>query len=445
MERDGILIDPPYFSRQAKKADEKAKEKEEGLNVFLRGMGVEPINWRSPQQKVKLFHETLKLPVSPVCGKGKTKKGKAPTDHKAVEWLRDYSRKRNMADVSAALDKAIDLQRCHSSIKYLKKFPLHADKNGYIHCSMAPDTSTFRLAARCPELQQVPIRKEKDEFEIRKGFIAPEGRSYLVADQSQLEMRIISHLLIKMYGDYSLHNDILAADCHSANAIRVFGRVYSHKRISYVDVDGNFHEIFIKDLPPQYLKKHPDPFVSGLRDDIKSVAYGLNYGMTEHSLGARLKDENGEPIGSELASQIISAYLDLYPGLRKFFAFCKQFVRKHAGMYTLLGRFRNIPDGLDSRDWVVDKAARIAANVPEQGGGAEIVTLWMLLIEHDTVLRKLEFSQRLQIHDEIDGYCWKGTEEECCNRVADLGTTCFELLTPLVCEPGTGESWHDAK
>lgn len=450
MERDGLLVDKEYFRTQAKKAEEKAAQLEVDIYEWTRRSGkTERVNWRSPDQEVEYLYGLLKLPRSPVCGKGRTKKAQFSTDSAALKYLRDWAKK-NRADsgIREGLDKVLTLKKCYSSIKYLRKFPEHADNAGYIHCSMAPDTETFRLAARCPELQQVPVRKDKDEFAIRRGFIAPPGYTYIVVDQSQLEMRILAHILKKRFNDDSLIKDVLAKDCHSQNAIRIWGKVYKGRQVPLARTAEEIPSaplVNFENLPPDYLKNHPITWVAELREQIKRIAYGLNYGMTKISLGAHLTDEKGEPIGEDMAEVLIEAYKDLYPSLRLYATWCHDFGNLQGGMYSLLGAFRPIPDCMDDRRWVREAGGRQAENTPMQRGAAEIMALGMIRIENCPILKELGCKQRMQIHDEIDAYAPNDTAKEAGEVIGRHLESAIDLFCPLQAKPGYGANWYDAK
>lgn len=62
-----------------------------------------------------------------------------------------------------------------------------------MHCSMNLNTETGRLSCRRPNLQNQPAL-EKDRYFIRKAFRAPAGRTLVVADYGQLELRILAHM-----------------------------------------------------------------------------------------------------------------------------------------------------------------------------------------------------------------------------------------------------------
>jgi DNA polymerase-1 len=59
-----------------------------------------------------------------------------------------------------------------------------------VHCSLNINTETGRLSARRPNLQNQPAL-EKDRYGIRKAFIAEPGKSLIVADYGQLELRLL--------------------------------------------------------------------------------------------------------------------------------------------------------------------------------------------------------------------------------------------------------------
>ena len=67
------------------------------------------------------------------------------------------------------------------------------DENSRIHCSLNLNTETGRLSARQPNLQNQPAL-EKDVYRIRSAFAAAPGKSLIVADYGQLELRVLAHM-----------------------------------------------------------------------------------------------------------------------------------------------------------------------------------------------------------------------------------------------------------
>ena len=94
--------------------------------------------------------------------------------------------------------------------------PLAIRSDGRIHSAFDQTTAaTGRLASRNPNLQNIPIRSEVGR-QIRRAFVPGPGYDHiLVADYSQLELRLIAHLS----GDQGLISAFTAGhDIHAATA-----------------------------------------------------------------------------------------------------------------------------------------------------------------------------------------------------------------------------------
>jgi DNA polymerase-1 len=86
-----------------------------------------------------------------------------------------------------------ELQKLRST--YVESLPLavHAG-TGRIHTSFnQTGAATGRLSSSDPNLQNIPVRSPRGEA-IRRGFIPAEGCTLLVADYSQIELRLMAHL-----------------------------------------------------------------------------------------------------------------------------------------------------------------------------------------------------------------------------------------------------------
>ena len=96
-----------------------------------------------------------------------------------------------------ACEAFASLVECGKIQKMLSTFirPLqgYADNDGRVHCSLNINTETGRLSSRMPNLQNQPAL-EKDRYRVRDAFAAAEDQLLIVADYSQLELRVMAHM-----------------------------------------------------------------------------------------------------------------------------------------------------------------------------------------------------------------------------------------------------------
>ena len=67
------------------------------------------------------------------------------------------------------------------------------DKDSRLHTNYTQETSTGRLTSENPNLQNIPI-KGKYGTEIRSAFVSSSGKKLIVADYSQIELRVVACL-----------------------------------------------------------------------------------------------------------------------------------------------------------------------------------------------------------------------------------------------------------
>jgi DNA polymerase I len=152
--------------------------------------------------------------------------------------------------------------------------PLVDPTTGRIHTTLSQTiAATGRLSSSHPNLQNIPIRRQEGR-EIRRAFVPGEGYDQLlVADYSQIELRIMAHL---SQDEGLLEAFASAEDVHATTAAKVF------------------------DLPL-------DAVDGALRDRAKAVNYGLAYGLTAYGLSQQLG------IPPDEAQEIVDAYLERFP------------------------------------------------------------------------------------------------------------------------------------
>ena len=284
--------------------------------------------------------------------------------------------------------------------------PLVDPATGRIHTTFSQTiAATGRLSSSNPNLQNIPVRRQEGR-EIRRAFVAGPGYAQLlVADYSQIELRILAHLS----GDEGLLDAFTAGeDIHATTAAKVF------------------------DVPL-------DAVDATLRDRAKAVNYGLAYGLTPYGLGQQLQ------IPPEEAAAIVDAYFERFPKVRSFLDDAVQAAARDGYTTTLFGRRRYLPDLTSDNRNRRQMAERMALNAPIQGTAADVIKLAM--IELDRALDRSALSTRvlLQVHDEVILEVPDGELDEAQRLVVDTLAQIVDLAVPLDVDTAVGPTWFDAQ
>jgi DNA polymerase I len=284
--------------------------------------------------------------------------------------------------------------------------PLVDPQTGRIHTTLSQTiAATGRLSSSHPNLQNIPVRREEGR-EIRRAFVPGEGfTALLVADYSQIELRIMAHLsgdegLLDAFGS---HEDI-----HATTAAKVFD-------LPLEDVDG------------------------ALRDRAKAVNYGLAYGLTAFGLGQQLQ------IPPDEAQEIVDAYFERFPKVRSFLDAAVADATRDGYTTTLFGRRRYLPDLRSDNRNRRQMAERMALNAPIQGTAADVIKLAMIELAHALDRSGLATQLLLQVHDEVILEVPDGEMEAAEELVVDTLSSVVELAVPLDVDTAFGPTWFDTQ
>ena len=342
MEHAGIGVDRSYLEEMGADLREKIAEVEGRLHE----LAGEPFNVNSTDQLRAILYEQLQLPVLK-----KTSTGKPSTDASVLTKL-DHP-------LVTALLEYRELEKLRST--YVDGYLPLIDADGRIRTRFNQMAATTgRLSSDSPNLQNIPVRSESGRT-IRRAFIAGEGAEFLVADYSQIELRVLAH----MSGDPFLIEAFQAGlDIHTATAARVWG-------------------------------VEPEEVTSEQRRRAKMINFGLLYGMEAFGLADRLG------ISRDEAREQIDAYFDQFHVVKEYMASVVTTARNQGYTTTLFGRRRYLPELKSDNFRIRQMGERMALNAPVQGTAADIIKAAM--IELDATLReeKLASTLLLQIHDEL--------------------------------------------
>ena len=388
METSGVSVDRKLLERQSAALAAQI----EALEGEVRGLADEPLlNLNSRDQLATLLYDKLELQ----SGK-KTATGKRSTAVSVLEGLRDEH------EVVGLILEYRELSKLKST--YLDPLPrLIHPETGRIHTTFNQTVAaTGRLSSVNPNLQNIPVRTEVGR-QIRKAFVAAEGRQLLAADYSQIELRILAHIADEPTLIEAFRN---GEDVHTSTAAQVHG-VAGHQ------------------VTPE------------MRRVAKIINFGVLYGMSAHRLTRELAIEYDE------AEHFIDTYFERYPAVRNYIEGTLDFCRANGYVETLLGRRRLIADiGSRNRN-AREYAERAAYNMPIQGTAADIIKIAMLKLAPE--LPAFGAHLILQVHDELIVEAPAKAIDELAPCIEQVMESAFELQVPLSVDVGVGKTWFEAK
>ncbi len=389
MEWEGIGVDRAVFERLDGELSADMRRLEGEIS---RVAGLE-LNFNSPKQLATVLFEKQQLPVLK-----KTKTGPS-TDADVLEQL---------AAMGHELPKLIleyrELQKLKST--YVDTLPATIDpRTGRIHTTFnQAGAATGRLSSSDPNLQNIPIRSLRGE-EIRRGFIPREGWTFLVADYSQIELRIMAHLS----GDPAFIEAFnQGGDIHRQTAAIIFS------------------------VPP-------DQVTPEMRAQAKTINFATIYGQGPFALSRQINSS------MEDARSFIARYFERFAGVRAFLDRQIALAREQGYVETIFKRRRYIPEIRDRNFNMRAYGERNAQNSPLQGSAADLIKVAMRRIHGAIRDEGLRGRMLLQVHDEL---VFDVPPEEL-PRMRELVKThmegVVELRVPLVVDLGDGPNWLEAK
>jgi DNA polymerase-1 len=386
MERTGICVDRDILDELSREFEAELDD----LRSEINELAGKEINPNSPTQLREVLFEDLDLPV-----KKRTKTG--PSTAKDV--LEQLSELHDLPELILEF-------RSFSKLKgtYVDALPELIRDDGRIHTSFNQAvTATGRLSSSDPNLQNIPIRTSRGR-QIRKAFVPGDGMELIVADYSQIELRILAHLsqdplLLEAYQE--------DRDIHTLTAAQVF------------DVDDS-----------EVTKQQ--------RELGKTINYGVLYGMGSRRLARDFDIPQSE------ASDYIDQYFERYSVVDEFFDELVENAYKTGYAETMFGRRRALP-GLEGHGGQQAYAERAAVNTPIQGTAADIIKVAMVELQEIIDGDDLPMNQLLQVHDELVFEAKDDYVDEAKALIRDKMEGVMDLDVPLTVDIGTGPNWLEAK
>lgn len=252
-----------------------------------------------------------------------------------------------------------------------------------------------RLSCAGPNVQQIPQAPA-----FRRAFVAGPGRLLVVADLSQIELRI----MCRLSGDQRM----LAAYRRGLDLHRLTASLLTGVPVAEVSREQ--------------------------RQLAKAANFGLIYAMSAAGLRAYAADAYGVELSTAEAETFRQRFFAAYPGIGAFHRRQDTEARRAREVRTLLGRCRRWEGGAIGLPELV--------NTPAQGSGADILKRAMGLLRPALVAAEAELVA--SVHDElvVEGPAARAGELEAAVRAALIGAA-GELLHPVPAEVevAVGGSW----
>lgn len=387
MERSGVYLDATRLQEMAIQVVKDIAAVEEEIYA----LAGETFNISSPKQLSQILFEKLEIPPVKKTATGLSTRAEV-LETLALEY-----------PIAAKILEFRTLEKLRST--YLETLPKEIHPvSGRIHPSFLQFVAaTGRLACQDPNLQNIPVRTPQGR-KVRAAFHPQQrGWSYLSADYSQIELRLLAHLS----GDPKLIQAFKAGeDIHAYTAALVF------------------------DIPLEKVTKKE-------RHAAKAINFGIIYGLGAYGLSQQIGTSVKE------AGAFIEAYFERYPKVMAYIAHSIETARDTGYTNTMIGRQRELPE-ITSKNAVVRSAAeRLAMNTPLQGTAADLIKLAMLAIDGELMAQNFESFMILQIHDEL---IFEGPDDEMerlGSLVKETMEGIFSLKVPLVVDLHVGKNWAE--
>lgn len=384
IETTGIRVNPSFLQDLSKTLQTDIDR----IATMVFEMAGQTFNIGSPKQLGEVLFDKMEIP-----GPKKTKTGYA-TGAEVLQLLAPTY------PICAEVLNWREVSKLKST--YADSLPRMVREDGRIHTTYnQTGAATGRLSSNDPNLQNIPIRTELGR-QIRKAFIASEGRQLLSLDYSQIELRVLAHLCRDEALVEAFRND---DDVHTVTASLMYG-------VRKEDVTRE------------------------QRGYSKTLNYAVLYGVTDFGLANQL----GGLFSVGEARALIQQYNERFPKIKGYTDSIIAEARSKGFTTTLCGRRRYFPDIHAANRNERLYAERQAMNAPMQGAAADMMKLAMIKVRETLVGRRTKML--LTVHDELV-FDFDPTEQDLVAQLRADMANALPLDVPVVVDAKVGQNWSE--
>lgn len=406
IEFNGLTLDKDKWLEISKESETKASQASDGLNTFIldnKDIFADFINynvqgslfdatpdqeinisWDSPKQVLNVF-QTYGIDIEDVNAKNLYK------HIKSYPIIKDYIKYKETMKLATSYGEGF--------FKYFKG-------DGRVHTNFKQILNTGRVASSGPNMQQIPA-----DNKYRNCFIAENDQVFVSGDYSSQELCVIA------YGSQDpiwLEALEKGEDLHSVCADLVYGKVWQDA----AEDDCAYMQKKAKCDCPGHKK---------LRNGVKSINFGLAYGMSKFKLADTLL------ISEDEAESLMNKYFKAFPKIKGFLDLLGQYGVQN-GLIKTFAPYRRIRF-FDKWDPLMDRKEmgaieRASKNTPIQGTSADMTKRAMVLVRRAIIDEKLPVKMVMTVHDQIDTICSKEYSETWRIRLTELmEQAALEIIT----------------
>ncbi len=362
------------------------------------------VKWTSPTQVLKVFKK-LVPELEDVNGK---KMYKYRRQHKIIDLYVKYKEKMKLAT------------------SYGSDFFKFVSSDGKIHTQFNQILDTGRVASKRPNMQQIPA-----DNKFRNCFLAPVGWCFVSSDYSSQELNVIAFGSKDPVWINALEQ---GQDLHSVCADLVYGQEW----IDTAEDDCSYMKNKSKCKCPKHGK---------LRTNVKTINFGLAYGMGPHKLADTLD------ISIKEAETLIDKYFEAFPSIGGFLDKLGSFGKKYGYIKTFppYNRRRWFPTWYPriyqdkSQAFELGSIERASKNTPIQGASADMTKKAMILIRNYIKDNDVPVKIVMTVHDQVDTICKNSYAEEWVTKLTELmEQAALEVVTNglLKADTNISKSWE---
>ena len=386
MEFHGIGVDVQALHALARHFDEELQK----LDAKAHSFSDADFNINSPKSLAQFLFQTLGLTP-------KTKKKSTyglSTDQDTLESI-DHPIAQIILDYRAISKLRSTYSDSLAELADPQTHRIHGRFNGCV-------TATTRLSSSEPNLQNIPARTELGR-QIKRAFIPSPGCSFVSADYSQIELRLMAAFS---------HEPVLCSAYQRGEDV--------HARTAAALLNIDIHEV-----------------TKAQRQLAKTINFGLIYGMGVQKLAR----ETG--IDKKEAKAFLDTFHAQFPTLMQYLEKLTETAREQGEVRTLLGHRRPIPELFSTNAMIKATGGRIATNTPIQGSASDIVKRAMLRLDDALHAHHLHATLLVQIHDELLLECPDSEVPQTTALLREAMEHAVDIGIPLKVEVKVGKNWAD--